>query len=687
MDTLNALVYSLETILKQYPKGASMSLLLGIDTGGTYTDAVIFEDDGSGVQKSAKAITTKNNLALCIREAAGAVLPGYEDRISMVSLSTTLATNAIVEGYRSPVCVILIGYTEDILLQEGLKTAIDDDPVLFIRGGHTATGEEQEPLDSEGLRAAIISHREKVKSFAISGYFGVLNPEHELKAKALVEELSGLPATCGHTLTTNLHAARRALTTVFNARLIPIITNLIGAVQSMLDEYGVHAPLMVVKGDGSLISASLAMIQPVETILSGPAASVVGATFLSGEKSAIVSDMGGTTTDIAILTNGRPLLNKEGAEVGGYKTMVEAVSIHTYGLGGDSEVHFDGDRRLLLGPKRVIPTSLLVHQHPETLDTLLQQEKRERPNEYDGKAAVLVHGAENEEVGFTSLQLRILKRLEDGPGFLEDLVQLSPTEYVFRRDIQKLVHKGYITLSGVTPTDAAHVLGLHDEWSVDAAEIGLSLSYRKIYGEKPDRNTLTSFAQAIFSETVVQSASCLVSASLSEQAGIEVKSEPALLDLLTESIRGTDNTIFSLTIDIKRPIIAIGAPVHVYYPHVAEKVKSKAIIPEYASIANAIGAVAGGIHQESTATISPILGEVLRVFHEKGTSDYETVEEAVSAAKKAAAETAEEKAIHAGAKNPAVDVSVKENRAPITGGGDTLIDIVVTARASGRPGI
>ena len=131
----------------------------------------------------------------------------------------------------------------------------------------------------------------------------------------------------------------------------------------LLAERGIKAPLMVVKGDGSLIEAAVAMACPVETILSGPAASVVGAHHLSGEKDVFVSDMGGTTTDIALLSGGRPVLNRDGATVGGFRTMVEAVGVHTFGLGGDSEARLNEDG-LIVGPRRVMPLSLLGHQHP-----------------------------------------------------------------------------------------------------------------------------------------------------------------------------------------------------------------------------------------------------------------------------------------------------------------------------------
>src|SRR5262250_1105251 len=144
---------------------------------------------------------------------------------------------------------------------------------------------------------------------------------------------------------------------------------------------------MVVKGDGSLIEASVAMECPVETILSGPAASVVGARYLSDEQDVIVSDMGGTTTDIALLSGGRPVLNRDGATVGGFRTMVEAVGVHTYGLGGDSEARL-GEEGLVVGPRRVMPLSLLGHQHPATLAILRQHHESDEPIPHRGQFAL-----------------------------------------------------------------------------------------------------------------------------------------------------------------------------------------------------------------------------------------------------------------------------------------------------------
>src|SRR5262249_18128708 len=159
--------------------------------------------------------------------------------------------------------------------------------------------------------------------------FSVRNPAHELRARALIRSCSGKPVTCAHELSSKLDAPRRALTAALNARLTPQIRHLIDALAVVLAQEQIDAPLMIVKGDGSLMKAEIALEYPVETILSGPAASVVGAGYLTGHKHFLVSDMGGTTTDCAVVSNGRPAINAEGALIGGWRTMVEAVDVRT----------------------------------------------------------------------------------------------------------------------------------------------------------------------------------------------------------------------------------------------------------------------------------------------------------------------------------------------------------------------
>jgi len=252
-----------------------------------------------------------------------------------------------------------------------------------VAGGHNIEGDEVVPLDEDALRQIIAGQQDQVEAFAISSYFSVRKPAHELRARQLVQELTAdhphgpLPVTCGHELSSRLNSVRRATTAALNARLIPLLIELISTVQSAMQQLGISAPLMVVKGDGSLVRAEWAMARPIETILSGPAASVIGAWRLAGEKDVWVVDMGGTTTDIASLQDGLPRVNPEGASVGRWRTMVEAVDVFTVGLGGDSHVRvaktpgrYD---TLHIGPRRVMPLSLLARQHPGIIARLRHQ--------------------------------------------------------------------------------------------------------------------------------------------------------------------------------------------------------------------------------------------------------------------------------------------------------------------------
>ncbi len=353
-------------------------LYLGIDTGGTYTDAVLWSE-ATGVVAKAKSLTTRHDLAEGIAGAVDAVLGQAgvpTDAIKLVSMPTTLATNALVEGQGGRVALVMIGFAEDDLRRDGLSTALGSDPVIFCPGGHDVHGDPRD-LALDALEAALPLLAETVSGVAVAAYFAVRNPEHEIAARDFIRARTGLPVTCSHELSSRLGGPRRALTTLLNARLISMIDRLIAATQGFLDKRGIAAPLMVVRGDGALVTAGFALQRPIETILSGPAASLVGARHLTGLDNAVVSDIGGTTTDIAVLDGGRLRLDPDGATVGGMRTMVEAVAMRTFGLGGDSEVTLK-ERSLasgvVLGPRRLVPLALAGAQHGETVHKVLRRQ-------------------------------------------------------------------------------------------------------------------------------------------------------------------------------------------------------------------------------------------------------------------------------------------------------------------------
>ncbi len=657
-----------------------MAILLGIDTGGTYTDAVLY-DDARGVLAAAKSLTTKHDLAIGIREVIQHVLPDPTPDVRVVSISTTLATNAIVEGQGSSICLLLIGYPPDALDIAGLRQALGKDPVVFIDGGHNADGDELAPLDVEAARQAVLAHGPRAAAFAVSGYFGVRNPGHELAVRDLARELTGLPVTCGHELTQNLNAPRRALTVALNARLISLLQQLILAVRATLEEKGIHAPLMVVKGDGSLIESAVALQRPVETILSGPAASVVGAHYLSGERDVFVVDMGGTTSDIALLRDGRPVLNKSGAVVGGWRTMVEAVAVHTFGLGGDSEVRLDSRDELVVGPRRVVPLSLLAHQHPEALDILHRQAAKPVLESNDGQFALAQRPLESSRESLTPEQLAIWTAVSRGALPLSDLFTDPREAYFQRRALMYLVERGLVVLSSFTPTDAAHVLGYQADWSLEAARIGADLWARRVIAAgKPYGDSGPGFCQQVIQQVTIQAGRALVSVALSEMgaqgrvgaiAAGETRATPVAIEDhdgwrrvfvdagLTEG--GLEGSLLDVELTLRRPVVAIGAPVPTYFPVVARRLRTHLCIPEHAGIANAVGAVVGGVMQTARAIIRPLEGLGFRVHLGSGVRDYPNLSDAADFALAEMARVAEEMAVAAGAGEGAVQVQTRRN--------------------------
>ena len=211
--------------------------ILGVDTGGTYTDAVIYDEGSGTLLAKAKAPTTHDDLAVGIGEAIDWVLGEAavdSGAISFVSLSTTLATNALVEGRGRPAALVMIGFEEAVLDRGGLRNAIGSDAVVMVAGGHTPHGAEAEPLDEESLTAAIAEIAPSVDGFAVTSQFSVRNADHEIAARDLIRERTGLPVTCSHELADALDGPKRSVTALLNARMIGLIDELVSTTTEVL---------------------------------------------------------------------------------------------------------------------------------------------------------------------------------------------------------------------------------------------------------------------------------------------------------------------------------------------------------------------------------------------------------------------------------------------------------------------
>ena len=279
---------------------------LGIDTGGTHTDAVVFDPELNSVVITAKAETTHHDLAIGISEVleklARLDCPGGLSAIGRIHLSTTLATNAIAENKGRRVGLILMGYDQEQAEVGRLVAELPQVSPVFVDGSHDYYGVENEPLDKAALLSAVEELEPEVTGWAVSGFFSVKNPAHEMEAAGLIRSLSSKPVTMGRDLTGRLDAMRRAATAALNAGLVGIIGSLLDAVNTSALKVGLKARLMVVKGDGSLVSEEWARTKPIETLVSGPAAGLVGAGLLSpglwntDERNFLDLDGGGTTS-------------------------------------------------------------------------------------------------------------------------------------------------------------------------------------------------------------------------------------------------------------------------------------------------------------------------------------------------------------------------------------------------------
>ncbi len=665
-----------------------MTFQLGVDTGGTYTDAVLLDGNGQVVAKN-KSLTTAHDLTLGIGNAISSLPSNLLASVNLVSLSTTLSTNSVVEGRGDPVSLVLAGYSETQVEKSEVYRFLERDQVIRLEGGHDALGVELTPLNLKQARQNLLNQVEKVSAFAVSSMFGTRNTAHEIILRDLIIELTGKPVACGHELASSLGAPRRALTAALNARMILHIQRLIDSVEEILQRHAIQAPLMIVKGDGSLVNADTARLQPVATVLSGPAASVVGACALSGLKDGIVVDIGGTTTDIAIVTNGQPELCEDGAQIGDWQPMVEAIRVFSIGLGGDSEVRFRNG--LAISPRRVVPISLLAHQHPEVVSRLERQWSA-APNPRNNRFALRLQQSDVLLAQLDNTEYDAWQLLQEGPVEMDELAERDRR---MMRAIARLERLGLAIYSGFTPSDATHVLGLSDHWHRQAAELGARIwarQMRHLYGcgnwtigdpMEPSRQVFELVVRAISEK--------LIEAGLNQHGKLLDSRSRNLTRLLADMIlipkeAGPAKPLFELRFAQNYPIIAVGGPAGDYFPEVGRMLDVALALPAHADTANAIGAVMGAVVQTSHITVTQPEFGLFLLFHQHAPLRFDNLEVALGRARELARAEAESLARRAGADRVETHVYDNMNRVSHDIDGEFFVSATVTAIASGRPG-
>ena len=341
-------------------------MLLGLDVGGTFTDAVII--DAHRVVATAKRRTTKDNLMNGIGEALDAVLEGYDtSNIEQVTLSTTVVTNTIVEEKEQVV---------DLYVITGPGRNVDDIfPVepIYLQGytDHRGIVVERTPADAVRGIANMVQARSGTDLAAVSAKFGVRNPQEEL---SITEELKNTYHTIsnGSLLSGSLNFPRRTISAYFNSAVTPVFTVFKKNVEDALSARNILAPLHILKADGGSLPMEHMVSRPVETAFTGPAATVLGLSALGviGNKHTVALDIGGTTTDISLWKHGKPLMTKNGVSIREYPSAVRSFAVTSVGIGGESVIRLKNGN-LTVGPERVGPSVALGGIEPTLGDALI----------------------------------------------------------------------------------------------------------------------------------------------------------------------------------------------------------------------------------------------------------------------------------------------------------------------------
>ena len=356
--------------------------VLGIDCGGTHTDAALIQinkdEKKARLCGAAKTDTIHEALEKSVSEVIGnlAAQAGLSDiltQISRVTLGTTLAVNALVQGKGEKVGLALSA-------GPGLDPShfTIGEHFCIVPGGLDHRGVEVGRLDLQKLKKTASAWPEEgVRAAASVGKFSPRNPEHELEMAKIISQETSLSVSCGHSLSGRLDFPRRIATAYYNAAVQQLHHNFLNSVRSSFRNCGINAQARLLRADGGAIPFHISGNQPVQSILSGPAASVMGALAMwEGANSgcALLLDVGGTTTDLALVLNGSPVVDRLGMRIGGRRTLVRSLASLSIGVGGDSLIRAipekDGGIKIVTGPYRGGPAAAFGGNAPTLLDAL-----------------------------------------------------------------------------------------------------------------------------------------------------------------------------------------------------------------------------------------------------------------------------------------------------------------------------
>ncbi len=568
-------------------------LAIGIDTGGTCTDAVIFDFENKKIVASAKSQTTHSNLEIGIENSLKKLPEDLLKNCSYLALSTTLATNACVENKGGRVLMIFIAAYEKAIKDNYRSYGFDSlDNMYMLNCGD----DRLEEPDWEGFKEEIKEKMSGFDSIAIADMNSSRNNGvNEKQAAHIIREIADIPVVCSYELFQDRNVIQRGASALLNAKLLPVIARFLHAVKEVLKKKNLDLPVVIMRSDGSMMSEEYAKEHPVETLLCGPAASVKGGSYLQSAKKAYIVDMGGTTSDIAIVKGGKPVYAKKGIRVGGWRTFVKGLYVDTFGLGGDSEILFH-DNEISLGERRVVPLCILANSYEYVVDDL----KKLIANHPIGHTRpiygyfILLKNIDN-PANYSNYEIKLCEALKDRPLIIDDAARAVDSD-VYNLKTERLENEGIIIRAGLTPTDMMSVKGdfnLYDSTASVLATKFLALSTEK------DEEVIP---ELVYEQVVRKLYDNIVRIGLEDKfqklkrydytKEIEILSDAFYkMRTLGENAKDVINPQFSTD----ATLVGIGAPIHVFLPRVAKILGTDYTIPKEAGVTNALGALIGDV--------------------------------------------------------------------------------------------
>ncbi|UZP66309.1 hydantoinase/oxoprolinase family protein [Desulfovibrio mangrovi] len=538
--------------------------IIGVDAGGTYTDAVIMDAASGRVIASAKRPTTHYNLSEGITAVLGAVMQDSQippQAVALTSISTTLATNALVEGKGADVGLFVIGFNQ--------RLEVPAVAARYIPGGHSIKGEECEPLGVNFVLDGLQELHGQVDAWAVCGSMAFKNPAHELVTAKAIQLAAKLPVFCSHEASMRAGMKERATTACLNAQLLPVMRDFLDGMSRALCSLNIGGSVYVVRGDARAMPMEEALRQAASTVASGPAATALFGSHQSrlqdaSIQDALILDVGGTTTDITLIRSGKPVIDEGGMTIGKWETHVEAVEMFTVGVGGDSFVCPVKDGGFSLGPSRVLP--LCMAGDLPAPEGWLSHGLNAR--------CILAAPALTEEDKAGDDILRLLA--EHGPATPEQIMRsLKLAEITVEQRLAKLARRQKVIETGFTPTDALHVLDMLHLGNADASSAAAALL------GAPRQQDARAFARSVLheAERIIEE-TVLRHVTRREVGG-------GLAAFLADRDK---HSLITVDVALNVPMIGIGAAARMLLPEVAKRLRTTITFPERHEVGNALGA-------------------------------------------------------------------------------------------------